>query len=278
VDAATDTFLKGRTVRLEADRKRELERLGDTGMTLAAAISTLSAEVKGAKSKDSKVDSPTAVLPRDHRNELLPQAAIVARQSARIAGLALSGGQRVAGTSVTQSADRLRVDLVSGLTAGLALGAMLVITLGAAGARLKRVKDVETRTGLPLLARTSATPESARALAGLFADRPMSYVAATESDREASTMAARLTETTHRPRHRAGAVVVASGRTRVEQVLACQGRLSLQGIPVRGVVLTTGVRPRRWWLSPVRAFRLRAGGRPAILGDASRRRQGRVKR
>lgn len=274
VDAATEAFLDARTVRLEEDRKRELGRLQDTGLTLAGAVITLNRQVQSAKSLDPSGGSdPATALARDQRNQVLPQADAVARQSARIAGLSLSGGQQIAATSVTQSSDRLLVDLVSGLTAGVGLGAMFAVMWGAAGSRLRRVKNVRGMTGLPLLGRAPATPQATHAFGRLFGDRPMAYLAATESDSAASSVAAQLTETTTRPKQRAGAVIVASGQTRIEQVLACEGRLRLQGIPVRGVLLATGAVSGRSRRSPIRALRLPGVRRPAILERASRRRR-----
>jgi hypothetical protein len=150
---------------------------------------------------------------------------------------------------VTQSNDRIRVDLVSGVAAGIGLGSLLVLLWGAAGPMLGRVKDVQGSTGLPLLARAPLTEDGVRAVTRLFAHRSMAYVAASESDADASALADRLADTTGRSGRRAGAVVVASGRTRVEQVLACAERLRLQGISVVGVALVTGSRSRQRWFS-----------------------------
>jgi capsular polysaccharide biosynthesis protein len=241
VDAATDAFLDGRTARLEADRVAELAKLRGTALTLAAAINVLNDEVQtGGKRRDSsRIVDPASAVARDHRNELLPRSDAAARQSARIAGLVLSGGHRTAATVVTQSSDRWRVDLISGATAGLALGALLALLWSAAGPRLKRVKDIEGSAGLPLLAEVPGAPDDVRSLAHLFVDRPMAYVAATEGDAVASSMADRLTDRTRRPRNGGGAVIIASSRTRLDQVLACRHRLQLQDIPVRGLVVVT---------------------------------------
>jgi hypothetical protein len=227
-------------VRLEGDRVSELTKLRTSAVTLAGAISLLNAEVQSGRRRDSSgVIDPATAVARDHRNELLPQADATARQYARIAGLVLSGGERTATTEVTQSSDRWRVDLVSGATAGAGLGAMLALLWGAAGPMLKRVRDIEGSTGLPLLADTSGGPADVRALTHLFVDKPMAYVAATERNATASTMADRLTDRTRRPRQGGGAVIVASDRTRLDEVLECRGRLGLQGIPVRGLVVVT---------------------------------------
>jgi hypothetical protein len=176
--------------------------------------------------------------------------------------------------------DRWRVDLVSGGTAGLALGAMLALLWGARGPKMKRVRDIHSSTGLPLLAWTSGAPRDVGALAELFANQRLAFVAASEGDATASATADLLTDTTSRTSHQAGAgaVVVASGETRVDQVLSCQGRLGLQGIPVHGVVVTADEAPRPRWRGPIRTFGHEPEGPQAILGEASRRRQGRVNR
>jgi hypothetical protein len=93
-----------------------------------------------------------------------------------------------------------------------------------------------------------------RALTHLFVDKPMAYVAATERDATASTMADRLTDRTRRPREGGGAVIVASHRTRLDQVLECRGRLGLQGIPVRGLVVVTHGRSPRDESAPSEPF------------------------
>lgn len=247
VNAATDAFLQARSERLEVDRASELSRLDASARMLASAIGVLDAEVQRTSALSTGTTRGTTAVPRDHRNELLARTALVGRQTARIEGLVLVGGSRTQATAVTQSSDGARVDLVSGGTAGLGIGAMLVVLWGAAGPMLRRVRDVRGSTGLPLLAQASLNADGVRSVAGLFSGLPMAYVAATEGDSDASTMADRLADTTGRPTQRAGAVVVASGRTRTEQVLACESRLRLQGIAVRGVVLTQRRRPRRRW-------------------------------
>jgi hypothetical protein len=275
VDAATNAFLAARTVSLDADRDAELRRLRSTASTLYEAINTLSAEAKiGTTKGRSDVFRPSTAVARTHRNELLPQADDIGRQLARIQGLVLSGGQRTDATVVTQSKDRWRVDMVSGGTAGLALGALLALMRGARGPTLKRVRDVHGSTGLPLLARTSGAPRDVGALAELFAEQRLAFVAASEDDATAASTADLLSDTTSRAGHQAsaGAVVVASAKTRVDQVLSCQGRLGLQGIAVHGVVVTTGEPSRRRWWSPVRRFRHTSEDAQAILGGAPRRR------
>jgi hypothetical protein len=241
VDAATAAFLRERTAGLEADRAVEEARLRASSDQIATGIDALNAQVVAARavSRPHSVQQITAVT-RDHRNELLARADLVARQYARIKGLVLPGGSRTAATEVTQSSDNAHVDLVSGGTAGIGVGGMLAVLWGAAGPRLRRVRDVQAVTGLPLLARASLTPQGEVPVTHLLADQEMAFVAATEVDATASAMADRLADSTDRPRHRKGAVVVASERTRVEHVLACQDRLTMQGIPVHGVVLTAG--------------------------------------
>jgi hypothetical protein len=270
VDAATEAFLQGRSARLEADRALELRRLAGTASTLANALSTLNAQFRSSKAQDpTRALHPSSAVTRDHRNELLPQADAVGRQSARIAGLVLTGGRRTAATSVTQSSDRLRVDLVSGASAGLGLGALILVLSGSAGPRLGKISDVAGSTGLPLLAKAGSSFSDISAVAGLLAHEALAYVAADEHDAEASGMADRLTNLSRRPAHRVGAVIVASTRTRTDHVLTCQGRLALQGIPVRGIVLTTGVRRGG---GAVNAFQHLVTTVRAILGRASRRR------
>ena len=238
VDAATEAFLAVRADRLEGDRTRELATLDKSARALASAINMLDTEVRSQRLASlGHDDRLLTAVPRDHRNELLAQANLVGRQTARIHGLVLTGGSRTAATLVTQSRDRIKVDLVSGVTAGLGLGGLLVVLWGAAGPRLGRARDIEAVTGLPLLAHAPATTAGVRAVSRLFAHLPLAYVSARERDPDASVMAHRLAEVTGRPRQRAGAVIVASGRTRCESVLACQNRLALQGIPVHGLVL-----------------------------------------
>jgi capsular polysaccharide biosynthesis protein len=246
VEAAADAFLGRRTVRLEADRDRELAILRASSSTLSAAIDMLNKEVRATRTREaSYANELLTSVPRDHRNELLARANLAGRQSARIRGLVLAGGRRIAATEVNQSGDRPRVYLISGLTAGLGLGGMLAVLWGAAGPRLKRVKDIDGHTGLPLLARAPVTAEGVRSIVALFSDRPMACISAVETDADSAEMADRLANTMGRPRLRSGAVIVASGQTRTQQVQACERRLKMQGVPVRGVVLTTGKRPRQ---------------------------------
>jgi hypothetical protein len=250
VDAATGAFLRERTRDLEADRISEQARLRASASTLATAIGTLNSQVRAARKSAPQVSGQHSTsVARDHRNELLARANLVGRQSARIGSLVLFGGHRTEATAVTQSDDRARVDLTSGAAAGLGLGALLAVMWGAAGPMLRRVRDVHGNTGLPLLARSPLTPQGVRMFARLFADQPMAYVSAVDHDVAAADMAHQLGDFAGQPRLGAGAVVVASGRTRVEQVLACQGRLARQGIPVHGVLLTTVPHLRRRWAS-----------------------------
>jgi hypothetical protein len=176
--------------------------------------------------------------------------------------------------------DRWRVDLVSGGTAGLALGAFVALLWGARGPKMKRVNDVRGSTGLPLLARTSTAPRDVGALAELFADQRLAFVAASADDATASSTADLLTDTTSRARHQAGAgaIVVASGETRLDQVLSCRDRLGLQGLPVHGVLVTVDESSRHRWPSAVPLFRHAAEGRAAIVGEASRDARERVNR
>lgn len=249
VDAATDAFLQTRTARLEADRELETSRLRAEGATLSASIGILTARVQAADDSAFPIVSRRAIeVSRQHRKELLAEADLNGQQAARIQGLVLLGGSRTTTTTVVQSSDRSRVALVSGGTMGLGVGAMIVVLWGAAGPRLKRVRDVQGATDLPLLARSLPSPENIRAVAGLFAPQKLAVVSVVERDPEAVAMVDQLTDLQGRPREHLGAMVVASGRTRVEEARSCARRLAMQGIPVRGIVLADQTRSRPRWL------------------------------
>jgi hypothetical protein len=105
-------------------------------------------------------------------------------------------------------------------------------------------------TGLPLLARAPYAPMGRRPLDAFVRGRPVSYVTADARDPVASGMAHLLTELGGDQDVRSGAVVVASERTRVDEVRYAARRLSLRGLDVVGVVVATRLRTRRWRLSP----------------------------
>lgn len=240
VDAAATALRKQRGRRLEADRSRELARLKASASTVEAGIERLNRQLATAASLKVRPSYPSTAVTRNHRNQLLARAALIGGQSARISGLVLTGGRRTGPTVVSRSSDPFRVDLVSGATVGLALGGLLAVLWAAGGPRLRRVVDVRAGTGLALLGRVPATPHGVSQLTRLFADQPMTFIAASEGDATAAAVADQLADSLPRPRRRVGAVVVASGQTRVEQVLACLTRLARQGVSVRGLVIVTG--------------------------------------
>ena len=251
VDAATEALVSERTARLQSDRSYELTRLRSAAATTEDGVNRLNAQIRSSRLNDALdtiLNDATGL--RERRNQLLAQAATINRQSARIEGLVLEGGTRVESTVVRRSSDGTRVALVSGATAGFGLGALLIMALGASGPRLRRVEDVEAGTGLPLLARVSA-PADLQGLDGLLADRPMSFVAASDRDSTASVTAERLNDATASVPEKAGAVIVASEDTRLDQVAVCRDRLQRQDVPVYGLVVTGSPRRGpRWLTSP----------------------------
>jgi hypothetical protein len=143
VRAAATTFLHQRTLRLQAEQRSQQTVLRAQADSLAAATGILDREVSSIKARvsDRSVARAQTVVTRDRRSQLLTRATEVARQSARIDAMTLTGGRVTGSTEATRSGDPARVALVSGLTAGLGLGLLLAMVRGAAGPRLLRLKE-----------------------------------------------------------------------------------------------------------------------------------------
>jgi capsular polysaccharide biosynthesis protein len=251
VRAAATTFLHQRTLRLQAEQRSQQTVLRAQADSLAAATGILDREVSSIKARvsDRSVARAQTVVTRDRRSQLLTRATEVARQSARIDAMTLTGGRVTGSTEATRSGDPARVALVSGLTAGLGLGLLLAMVRGAAGPRLLRLKELNREVGLPLVGRVPYTPDGVRSLLLMLRRQPIAYVAVDDRDPTASGMARTLEEAAPRHESRVGAVVVASERSRTDEVVACRDQLLQQQIEVHGLVVATRLRPRRTSMS-----------------------------
>jgi hypothetical protein len=252
VDAAADAFVRLRGDRLAADRAREVAKLDALAKTATAGVNRLNRQIKAASPDGPETDDPQTAVARNHRNKLVFQASTATAQSAELSGIDVIGGQRTEPTKVVVSSDRLRVDVVSGLTAGLGLGGLLVILWGAAGPRLRRVHDVRTSTGLRVLDRIPAGRSATGSVATQLADQPTTFVAVSQHDAVACAMVDDLLEHATHSRESAGdagvakssgatsVVIVASDRARVDQVHSCHTWLTRQGLHVAGLLIATG--------------------------------------
>jgi hypothetical protein len=246
VDAAADAFVRLRGDRLAAERASEVAGLDAAAKTASSGVNRLNRQIRaGSPDGDPANDDPATAVARRHRNKLVSQASLATAQSARLSGITVIGGQRTEPTKVVESRDRLRVDVVSGLTAGLALGGLLVILWGAAGPRLRRVHDVRATTGLRLLDRITAGQPATGSVATQLAGQPTAFVAVSQDDAAACAMVDELlaSETkNHGAAKKAGAtnvVIVASDRARVDEVHDCQTWLARQGLSVAGLLIAT---------------------------------------
>jgi hypothetical protein len=115
---------------------------------------------------------------------------------------------------------------------------------GVAGPRLLRIREFREDVGLPLVGRVPYTPDGVRSLLLMLRRRPIAYVAVDERDPTASGMARTLEEAAPRHESRVGAIVVASERSRTDDVVACRDQLVRQRIEVHGLVVATRLRPR----------------------------------
>ncbi len=247
VAAAVDTYLRLRQTRLTQERAGQLAALSTRADALAGDIVALdhALAVESSRGFTARTDDRVRVL-RDKRSTLVAQSNLVGWQTARVLAGQVVAGRQTSPTTVTRVDDQARVALVSGVTAGLGLGVVIAVLLAARGPRLRRLRDVQGLTGLPLLARAPYAPMGQRTLDAFVRGRPVSYVSADEQDPVASGMAHLLTDLGADQEVRSGAVVVASESTRVDDVRYAARRLSLRGLDVLGVVIATRLRPSRW--------------------------------
>jgi capsular polysaccharide biosynthesis protein len=251
VEAGVNAFLTERQERLTAERDAELKDLNARTATLSQGVQMLDKALADAAARGAhdRSDDRVRVL-GDRRSALLTQTHTVARQAVHVFAQGVDAGRATNAIRIIHTHDREKVALVSGCTGGFGVGAALAMLLNLAGPRLRRVRDVHDATGLPLLATVPYAPLDARTVDALVWARPTSYVAVDERDDVASGVAHTLSGLGSHVGGRSGAVVVASTRTRVDEVRDCCSRLALQGVDVRGIVLATrlgrhGERPGR---------------------------------
>ncbi|HET8615454.1 MAG TPA: hypothetical protein VFL94_08005 [Actinomycetales bacterium] len=247
VDAAVASFINQRRTRMDAERASQLATLSAQADALADGINALdhTVAVEAANGVTGRIDDRVRVL-RDKRSELVTQSNLVAQKTARVMAGQIVAGRQTNATTVVRDGDQARVAWVTGLTAGLGLGIAVATLLATRGPRLRRVRDVPGLVGLPLLARVPYAPLGRRTIDALVRGRPVAYVSADERDPVAAGMAHLLTDLGFDDERRTGAVVVASERTRVDDVRSAAQRLSERGMDVLGVVIARRPRVSRW--------------------------------
>jgi hypothetical protein len=251
VAAAVNAYMNQRQTRLMAERAGQLAVLSTRAEALAGDIVALdrALQIEADRGFKGRSDDRVRVL-RDKRSEVVTQSNLVGQQTARVLAGQITAGRQTAETVIKRVNDQARVALVSGVTGGLGLGMVIAALIAARGPRLRRLRDVHGMTGLPLVARAPYAPMGRRTLDAFVRGRPVTYVTVDAHDPVASGMAHLLTDVGGEQDARGGAVVVASERTRVDDVRLAARRLALRGIDVVGVLVATQLRSSRRRPSP----------------------------
>ena len=157
---------------------------------------------------------------------------------ARVAAIVLEDGRTLGEVTVVQPSDRAKINVVNGLAAGAGMGAAWVVLLGP---RLRRVKDVQAATGLPLLADVSVPADGPALLTGLLDHRAAAYLPVDNDEADAVHLADRLGNDARRQSGASHSVViaVATPRTRVERVRDAVEHSRRNGLKVQGLILAT---------------------------------------